>query len=160
MAKFQAEGIDAIINQFEKLDQRAKPMIGRSLYEGAKVMADALKRAVEELPVDDTNKKVEIRQGLRTKQKIGLIKSMGITKMQDKDGVYNIKVGFDGYNELVSPRWSKGQPNAMIARSIENGTSFLPATHFIRKTLKAKEKTIEKAMSEAINDKIKKTKGE
>lgn len=160
MAKFRSEGIDAIVNQFEKLDQQAKPMIGRSLYQGAKIMADALKKATEALPVDDTNKKVEIRQGLRTKQKIGLIKSMGITKMEEKDGYYNIKVGYDGYNDIVSPRWSMGQPNAMIARSIENGTSFLPATHFIRKALKANEKAIEKAMSEAIYDTIKNMKGE
>lgn len=160
MARFEFEGIDALVGDIEKLDKQSKPIVGRTVYAGAKVVADALRKATEELPVDDTNKRVEMRKGIRTKQKVGLIKSMGISKMKEDNGVFNIKVGYDGYNEIVTPRWANGQPNVMVARSIENGTSFLPATHFIQKTLKAVKKETEKAMSEAFDEAIKQTKGD
>lgn len=42
--------------------------------------------------------------------------------------MYNVKIGFDGYNNIRSKRWPQGQPNQMVARAIESGTSWMSKT--------------------------------
>jgi hypothetical protein len=75
---------------------------------------------------------------------------------QDNGGYWNVKVGFDGYNEHRTEKYPNGHPNSMIARSIEGGTSFLKPMPFVAPALKAKRKEAEEAMAEAVEDYISK----
>ena len=51
-----------------------------------------------------------------------------------------MKIGFDGYNEVQTKTFPNGQPNALIARSIESGSSTREKTPFLRPALAAARK--------------------
>lgn len=60
----------------------------------------------------------------------------------------NVKLGFDGYNGMKTKKYPKGQPNVLLARSIESGSSIAKKRPFVapavRKTKKAAEETMAK----------------
>lgn len=130
-------------------------VIGRAVYKGAGLVADAVKSNTESLPVDnrwgtDGDKK----SGINTKQKTGLIKSLGITPMRNDDGFLNVKIGFDGYNDLKTKSFPNGQPNQLIARSVERGTSFMKATPFVKRAVSATKKQALDVMGNTVDKEI------
>lgn len=75
--------------------------------------------------------------------------------MRDDDGYYNVKIGFDGYNSIRTKRWPKGQPNAMVARSVIRGTSFMAANNFMASAVrKARARALER-MRVIVDQKLK-----
>ena len=94
--------------------------------------------------------------GITIKQKQGLLDGLGIAKMQDENGYLNVKVGFDGYNAVSTMKYPKGQPNQLIARVTENGSSFMDKQPFIRPAINAtKDKALEE-MQRVIDEEVKK----
>ena len=97
---------------------------------------------------------------LTSRAKKGLIKSFGVTPMsQDGDGIYNVKLGFDGYNDVKTKKWPKGQPNQLIARACESGSSAMIKQPFFREAVQKTKKKAESRMAEVLDEKIKKTGG-
>ena len=112
-------------------------IIGQATYEGAKVVADEVKKEIEKLP-DKTGV-----------TKRGLIAGFGITKLREDDGFSNVKLGFDGYNE-------DGVANQLMARIFESGTSKTPKRPFVRPAVdRTRTKSIQ-AMDESVNKQIEK----
>lgn len=129
----------------------------------AKVVADEVKANLIALPsVPDTEglkafasepqQKIPITKA----QKWGLVHSFGIASLRNEGGFIHVKIGFDGYNEVQTKTFPNGQPNALIARSIESGSSTREKTPFLRPALAAARKqAIEAArvkFDEAIHD--------
>ena len=89
-------------------------------------------------------------------QKWGLVHSFGIASLRNEGGFIHVKIGFDGYNEVQTKTFPNGQPNVLIARSIESGSSTREKTPFLRPALAAARKqAIEAArvkFDEAIHD--------
>ena len=156
MATWKFEGMDEYLAQMKKLYDLSEVHAKRVLYKGAGVAADIVKAAVNEIPVDDDKGTKDMRRGLRKIQKEGLVQSFGITSMRPNGTGFDVKLGFDGYNKLQTKSWPNGQPNAMIARSIESGNSFTPATHFMSKATKKAKLATEMAMKVALDTEIKK----
>lgn len=154
MAKIQFVGIDEYIAQLQKVHGGAHRYIGRAIYAGADVMADGVKEAIRNLPTDDDKGVKDMRSGLRSIQKEGLINSFGIARLRTDGTFENVKLGFDGYNAVKTERWPQGQPNAMIARAAESGTSFMRKTPFMNKTVRAKKAQCETTMRAAIDREI------
>lgn len=153
MAKFSVgDGIDNYISQLGNLAAQSEDCIGHAIYAGAGIVADAVKASIDTIPARTGNKKA----GVTKKQREGLKKSMGVTSMKSDNGFYNVKVGFDGYNDVVTKKYPKGQPNALIARSIERGTSFSPRTPFVAPAVRKCKKQAELAMQETLDLEIKK----
>lgn len=144
MPNFKFKGIDAYIDRLQKLDSVSRDkFLGKAIYDGAKVIADNTKRALQSLPIDQ-RPSAPHRVGITKLQKEGLIESYGIAPMRTDGDFTNVKVGFDGYNNVITKRWPMGQPNIMIARSIESGTSFMTKNPVISKTQNAfKDECIE-----------------
>jgi len=165
MAKFTFKGLEEYEKQLSTLQEfeTVRGICGATVYEGAKVMADAIKGSIEALPVVDhrahgTEK--DKLDGITSAQKAGLIEGFGVSPMQYENGYYNVKLGFDGYNSVKTKKYPNGQPNSLIARSINSGTSFREKTQFIDKTVRRTKKATENAMKEAFEDEFKKhTKG-
>lgn len=147
MAKMIITGLDDFMVKMSKLEDGGTMKAAKfAVYDGARVIADYLEEKVQALPcVSDAEAlqryhKKEPAQ-LSYKQKQGLLQGMGIASMRETTGTVETKVGFDGYNEVVTKRWPDGQPNIMIARAIESGTSFMRKTPFVRATAdQAKDK--------------------
>ena len=82
----------------------------------------------------------------------GLIQSLGITRMKEKDGFLNVKIGFDGYNKVKTARWPKGQPNTMVARAAESGTTWLQKSPFVRTGVRNSKKAALDAMKKTVDE--------
>lgn len=154
MARIKIDGLDKWVRQLDNLSAQSEVIVGKAIYKGSKVVADATKTALENLETDDRTK-VETRKSINTLQKKALISSFGIAPLRNDRNFLNVKTGFDGYNSIVTPRWPLGQPNVMIARSLESGTSFMKKNPIISKATKnSKNKCIEemqKSLEEEIN---------
>lgn len=157
MARIKFEGVDNYVAMLTRMQQKTPKMIDRAVEEGAGVAADEVRRFLEETPVDNSGYKPNrTKNGLNAKQKAGLLKALGITPPRDDDGFYNRKIGFDGYNDIVTKKWPKGQPNAMLARSLNNGTSFMRKTNFMGKAQKAMKTSVETTMINVIEEELRK----
>lgn len=126
---------------------RDSNVLGRCLWEGAKIVADEVRSEIESIP--DESRYQGRRSGLSPEQKQGLRDGLGIASAQVNGDAINVKIGMDGYNSKVTKRWPQGQPNAMIARSIEGGTQFLEAHPFIGPAVRKSRAAAEKAISDA-----------
>lgn len=148
-----------------KIGDASKDICGAAIYEGAKIIADEVKANLESLKtVSDAAAiqaaKKEEATYLTIRAKIGLMKSFGVTPMQrDRDGIYNVKLGFDGYNDVKTKKWPKGQPNQLIARACESGSSAMIKQPFFREAVQKTKKKAESRMAEVLDEKIKKTGG-
>ena len=144
-----------------KIGDASKDICGAAIYEGAKIIADEVKANLESLKtVSDADAiqaaKKEEATYLTIRAKKGLIKSFGVTPMQkDRDGIYNVKLGFDGYNDVKTKKWPKGQPNQLIARACESGSSAMIKQPFFREAVQKTRKKAESRMAEVLDEKIK-----
>ena len=100
------KGMDEYLSQLGNLETSAPETIEKAVYQGASVIADAIKDNIRKLPVDD--KRQDKVSTLKSIQKKGLIDSFGIAKMRNDNGYVNVKAGFDGYNGLKSKKYPKG----------------------------------------------------
>lgn len=155
MATFEFGGIDTYIKQLDKLQAATKDgVIGKTVYAGADVVANSVRSAIQSLP---EGKEGDAGLGAVTPaQKRGLLEGFGISKMRDDNGFVNVKLGFDGYNSVKTKKYPKGQPNALIARAVNSGTSFRKKTRFVDKAVTASKKTAKAAMDAACSREIEK----
>lgn len=158
MAKFRVgSDIGEYIDNLEKLSKASEKTIGAAIYAGAKIVTDKIRSELEKIPVESSTEAAKagrMMTGLTSAQKGGLLKGLGISYMQERDGAYDVKVGFDGYNTTYTKRWPKGQPNAMIARSMETGTSFRAKNPVISNATRAVKSKAERAMAQAFDDEV------
>lgn len=139
------------ISQLQKLSKVSNEVIGEGVYAMAGVVADSIREKLEALPtVTDQKNIISYRKGEKTHlsvtEKEGLLKGFGISPMRTDDGFVNVKLGFDGYNNVKTEAYPQGQPNSLIARITESGSSYRDKTPFIRKGINASK---ERALNEA-----------
>lgn len=150
--KYTVKGLDKLLSQladmsnFLVFDQEAR----KALDAGADVVGDITRKELENLTVDNRNYVLDGRKGIMQIQKNALLKSFGITPIQEVKNKIDRKTGVSyGTNEL-------GQPNVVIARRLENGTSYMPKNPvFSRASRKARSQCL-KAMEESLNNSINK----
>lgn len=153
------EAINSYLSMLKKMQVNSDEIIRRAIYPAAGIMADAIKKEVDNLPIvspkeiGTENKKLK---GITSKQKEGLQDSLGISPMKERDGIISAKIGFDGYNSVKTKKFPNGQPNAMIARSINSGTSFREKTQFMDKAIRKNRKKVEKEIEKQLDEQIKK----
>nr|DAI76789.1 MAG TPA: hypothetical protein [Caudoviricetes sp.] len=158
MARFEFSGIDNYIKRLNKLQQSTKDgVVGKTVYAGAAVVADSVRRAIQALPVGDGRAQGGgLVDTVTLPQKAGLLDGFGISRMKDDDGFVNVKLGFDGYNSTRTEKYPRGQPNALIARSVNSGTTFRKKTKFVDKAVNSAKKAAEAAMDAACSREIEK----
>lgn len=159
MARIKFQGLEEYEKLLSKLQESEtiRAVCGATIYAGADVVADAIRQSIEQLPELDHRKHgshKDMLQGITSAQKKGLLESFGITPMDEENGYYNVKLGFDGYNDVKTKQYPAGQPNAMIARSINSGTSFRVKTQFVDKATRKAKPQAEKAMADAFDKKL------
>ncbi len=161
MATLKFDGANKYIRQLKKLEANTDRTIGRALYAGAAVITDAIRANIEALPsVPDRIGVIAHQCGeltpLTDTAKRGLLDGLGIASMTMENGIYDVKVGFDGYNALRTRQYPKGQPNQLIARVTENGSSYARRQPFIKPAMRAKRAAAEQAMSRVVDKEIEK----
>lgn len=158
--KIQVQGLDEYALMLSKLGDRSRAVAGMATYAGAKVVADAIKDKLQSLPtVNDAYNRLaykKYKSKLSATQKKGLISSFGISKITDDSGYRYVKVGFDGYNGIKTKKYPQGQPNILVARIVENGSSYMDATPFIKPAVNQSKAKAQEAMARVIEEEIQK----
>ena len=159
MAYIRFSGLEEYERKLSQLERAYREQIaGKAIYAGSAIVADAIKRGIEGLPVVTGYGTQEnpLPGGVTAVQKQGLEDGLGIAPMQDDRGYLNVKIGFDGYNRTKTEKYPNGQPNQMVARGVESGTSWKQKKPFIRPEINASRKEAEKKMAEVIDAEIQK----
>lgn len=173
---FDVVGFEKIISNMQALTNASNDMIKQAIYPGAGLMADELRKAIENLPeietdIDDVryqslrqkdsykrdevkrkNPKKGLPRGATKTEKAGMLEGLGLAPMRTDKDMINTKAGMDGYNDNRTASWPKGKPNVMIARAIESGTSFRQKTPFIEPTYKKNKEKAVQLMAKAFDD--------
>ena len=156
MAKLNFKGIDEYVAQLQKLQDMSRECIGSAVYAGAGVVADAVKQAIRDLPVDERTITADgyMMQGISRLQKAGLIDGFGIAPLRNENGYMHVKLGFAGYNAVKTKSYPHGQPNSVIARSVNSGTSFRQRIPFVDRAVSSIKNAAEQAMKNTLDKEI------
>lgn len=150
--KFNSDGINEYIQILQHLTDDWKEIAGKAIYEGTKIIADRVKANINALPIDEHwGTPDNPLNGVTRVQKQGLLDSFGISDMQDDGGFLNTLIGFDnpGYN-------ADGQPNLLVARATQSGTTFSKKIPFFKRAVDATRGAAEQKMKEILEEEINK----
>lgn len=135
----------------------SRTMIGEAIFDGAGVVADAVKASIETIPVDNRYATGDATlYGISEEQKQGLREGFGIAPMRNDNGYMHVKLGFDGYNSVRTKKYPNGQPNSLIARSVNTGTSFRQRFPFIDNAANQSRSAAEQKMIRKFEDSVNK----
>lgn len=138
---------------------RNEELIGKVTYQGAKVVADEVRKSIQAIPVISGygTKDHPLPGGVTRPQKEGLLAGFGISGIRNDGGYYNVKLGFDGYNATRTDKFPQGQPNQLVARGVESGTSWKRKHPFMRPAVTRAKKRAVEAMKKACDEACEKT---
>lgn len=140
MGRIMETGLDQLMSELDDLAKALPGVAGYALFDGAGVMADAVKAAALTLPY----------KGSTVSQ---IADSVGIHKFNDTEDGRSTSIGFDGY--FANTKYKDGaMPIQMFVREVEGGTSKIPAHPFVRKTANAAKASAEAAILAAAEEKI------
>lgn len=158
MAKFTVgKGLNEYLEQLGNLEYQADGIAGQAIFEGAKIVADKIHANIASLPVQNGPVKNGVRRDPTQVEIDGMLAGLGIAKKQVDGGFINVKIGMDGYNAHVTDKYPKGHANAMVARTINAGSTWMNRHPFIDDAVRATKKQAEEAMKEKIEESIKET---
>lgn len=154
------EGIEEYRQKLLTLGKQVDAIAKMAVYDGANVVTDAMRQEIHNLPEVKEfylyEKKLTPIRGITKKQKAGLLKGLGLAKMDERGGMISTKVGIAGYNSVRTKKYPKGQPNAMIARSVLRGTSYRLRDDFTGRAVRKSRQNCEKQIETTILKEIEK----
>ena len=155
MAKWTMEGMSEYIAYLQSIANVTDEAIGAGVYAMAEVVADKVRDNIQALPTVSNEANIATyRQGysrLSDPEKQGMLDGFGVSPMQDDSGYKNVKLGFDGYNSVKTKKYPNGQPNVLIARVTESGSSYRQKTPFVRPAVNASRKEALEKGREAVD---------
>lgn len=156
MAYLKFKGLQQYEMMLSKLETGTEQIVGEAIYSGAEIIADEIKSNINSLEIEQGQEgsSGKLLTGITSAQKKGLQEGFGIASMEYKNGYRSVKLGFDGYNATKTKKYPKGQPNVLIARAVESGTSFRKKNPFVRKAIKAQKNAAEEKMAKILDEKI------
>lgn len=161
MAKFQSLKLgEEYLLKLSRLEQNADSIIKQAVYQGAKVVGDAIKGEAEALPVEPFRKlgPGEAFTGVTPEEKEAIVQGFGLSDMEQDRSGWNTKAGFAGYvTRQKTKKYPKGTPVPMLVRSIESGSSVRRKIPFVRRAVKASQPQAVRAMGDTVEQEIKQT---
>lgn len=158
MAKWQVgKGAQEYLDQLVRLEADTKEIVGKAIYPAAGLVTDAIRKNISAVPVHTDGKLGTTEDpvtGLTSAQRAGLLEGLGISKMKDDSGYINVKIGMDGYNRTKTKKYPNGQPNALIIRSLESGTSWRRKHPVIGPAVSKNKTKAEQLMADALDEEI------
>lgn len=160
MAKIELQGMDDYAAKLEKLGRTGIAISKAAVYEGADEIADAIRASVQSLPTVEAKDAIVAwkagrpTDGITEEQKQGLLDGLSIAKMRTEGGYVNTRVDFVGYNNVQTRAYPNGQPNAVIARAIESGSSARRKHPFVRKAVNSAKGRAQTRMGDKIKDMV------
>lgn len=159
MAKITFKGLEEYTAKLNRLDALSRDkVIGAAVYEGAAIIADAVKQELMAIPTDSGHRrgKGTAKAGPSQEEKQAIIQGMGIAPLQNDGGFENVKIGFDGYDDRPTIKYPRGHPIPMLARAVQSGTSWMKPNPFVKTAVRRVRKAAEAAMEHRVNEEINK----
>lgn len=162
MAKMKVQGTEEYALKLSKLGKDINKVAGKAIFGAADIVANEIKANIANLEAKHDKYNLAAfrkkEKGMLTiAQKKGLLESFGITKMEKNEkGYIDVKLGFDGYNSVKTKTYPKGQPNQLIARTLESGSSFMDPVPFVRPAVNATRRAAKEKMQQVIDEETKK----
>lgn len=152
MATLTFKGLKEYEAKLSMLAKDISSIAGRATYRGAEIIADEIKAGIEALPIVHGygTQNHKLPGGVTQTQKQGLLDGFGISNLQNDLGYYNVKIGFDGKNDVHTTMYPSGQPNQLVARGVESGSSWKEKHPFVRPAVNRAKKRAEQEMAETI----------
>ncbi len=142
MASLKFMGLDEYISKLEKLTSRTTGVCKMAVWEGGKVVGDAIKSSLNDIPIQDEYvRKGEKRTGIRSEEKEEIIAAFGMSKMRT-DGSVSTKAGFKAGTKI---------------RAVESGTSYMQKHPVVRKAVNGSKTRAENAMKAKFDEETMKT---
>ena len=162
MAKIELKGMEEYTKKLRQLGEDGGKICKAAVFDGADQIADAIRASIESMPTIGKQEAViawrnkEPVSGITVEQKQGLLQGLYLKKMRDEGGFIYTQVGFAGYNSVETQKYPSGQPNSLIARSMESGSSARRKKPFVRpaanKAKAAAQSRMEKKIVEMIDN--------
>lgn len=158
MAKMTIKGPEEYMSKLTELGKNSVKICEDAVRVGGGIVADEVRTALQGLPENEFRKLRDNEKftGVPKSQKKDLLDSLGITPVTtSRDGIINVKIGFDGYGSYKSKKYPNGVPNPLLARAIESGSSVRQKTPFIRKAVNRSKKRAIAEMGKSIESDMK-----
>lgn len=141
MARFIGEGVQDAIAELDEMSGRMLDICKMAVYSGAHVEFDAVKQQISALDESAINQhgRAELLAGLSS------------SKIKVEGGGVSAAITMAGY---FTDHTGRQVPRALIAHSLNKGTSTMQATHMIDKAVRNCRADVEKAMKERIEKEI------
>lgn len=130
MPKMEISGLEDLNTVLSNLDKKTEDALKMAVYDGAHEVFEEVKRQIAALPEGDSKSK---HRDITAKQKQGLLSGIYGSKIRTTEGGIFEHISFTGYNNVKTAKYPNGQPNVLIARSIESGSSYMNKHAFMSK---------------------------
>ena len=162
--KLEATGIDEFAKMLGKLGNEAESIAAQSLYEGAGIMANALKSAIASIPTENWHRVEPGVNPIRSAtpaEKRQIQEAVGIAKFDKNGSEVNTAISLNGSGYMMHKKKRyKGVAIALVARSINSGSSYRAKYPFVRMARAAAKGPAEAAMVDKAEELIDKITGE
>lgn len=157
-------GLEDLYLKLETIATDSGAIARKCLYEGAKVVADELRQAVETIPTEEHHAVPTARNGIQIayltpEEKAACLNGIGVAKHEERGDAYTTAVSFNGYmDEPTTKRYPHGIPVAVIMRSLEIGSSVRKKYPVCRKAFNKAKPLALAAMQKKLDEHINKMK--
>ena len=152
MPKLHGDGTQDVIDILDRMGEKTLGATKHMCYEGAKVVADALRKAIA---ADGS---------LSEHEKSALLKGIGVSTITNDAGGTSVAVSFDGYSDnskfpipflgRIITKGARPGSAAAIATETESGTSKRKKNPIVRRTANACKSRAQEAMKAALLEMI------
>lgn len=141
MATIKLTGAEELIAKLERMTNHSRGVCKMALWEGGKVVGDAIKSSLDSIPVQDHFvPQGTMRKGVTSEDKQKIISSFGLSKMRG-NGTYSTKAGFKAGTKI---------------RAVESGTSYMTKHPVVRRAINASKAAAVSAIQEKFSEEIRK----
>lgn len=153
--RMDVSGMGELFQKMDKLGEKGRAAASLALYEGARVMADAVGSAVQSIATKRFKYPAPPgKQRMPSPEEKALVASAphGVAKFRKGITKVDTSVGFQnaGYGELNG----KTVPVPMIANAINSGTSFMKKQPFVRKAFSQTQGAASAAIENKLREEI------
>lgn len=132
MATIQFRGLDEYVRKLENLTNHSRGVCKMAVWEGGKVVGDAIMASLNNIPVQDHYvPEGTQRTGIRQSEKTEIIEAFGLSKMRVEGGTVSTKAGFRAGTKI---------------RAVESGTSYMQKHPVVRQAVNRSKSRAENAM--------------
>ena len=161
MAKLSVTGLDEYITNLRNMNTELRNINRGALGEGAKVAAEAVRDALDSLPIHP-DRPIHGRQhderlsGVTESEYAQICNNFGIAKHKSTGSGWNTSVGFHGTVHTPSAKYGDEVPTCLLVQAVDQGTEFRKPVRVVSKASRSCKSDVVNAIEKYIDEHVKK----